>query len=66
MPDPQTRELVEAQLEREAVERERARDAGQDAEERAHARRAERAAYLREKLTERAASEDEAQREDGG
>ena len=66
MADPQTRDLVAAQLEREAAERERAGNAVEDAEERAHERRADRAAYLREKLAERAASEDEVRREERG
>jgi YihY family inner membrane protein len=60
MPDPETNELSTDQLEREAIERERARHANEPAEEHAHERRAERAAYLREKLEERARSEDEA------
>ncbi len=63
MPDPQTQELHTDQLEREAIERERARHAEQQAEEDTHARRADKAAYLREKLGERAAAE--AEHEDG-
>jgi hypothetical protein len=59
MPDPETRELSTEQVQREAIERERARHAVQEPEERAHERRADRAAYLHEKLEERAASEDE-------
>jgi hypothetical protein len=59
MPDPETQELSTEQVRREAIERERARHAEQQAEERAHARRADKAAYLHEKLEERAASEDE-------
>jgi hypothetical protein len=57
--DPKTEELSTDQLRREAIEREQARHADQKAEERAHERRADRAAYLREKLEERAASEEE-------
>jgi hypothetical protein len=64
MGDPKTEEMHVEQLDRESVERERARRASEDAERDAHERRAERAAYLREKLGERAASEEEA-REDG-
>lgn len=55
--DPTTEELRAAQLEEERDERQRAResDGGEDAQR--HGRRAEKAAYLREKLDERAASE---------
>jgi uncharacterized BrkB/YihY/UPF0761 family membrane protein len=63
MPDPETQELSTEQIQREAIEREQARKASEPAEERAHSRRAERAAYLKHKLSERARSEDEA-RED--
>ena len=59
MPDPKTEELRLEQTARERAEREQATEAHEPAEERAHARRAERAAYLREKLDERARSEDE-------
>jgi hypothetical protein len=59
MPDPETRELRLEQLERERTEREQARSSRDRPEERAHERRAERHAYLREKLDERARSEDE-------
>jgi len=59
MPDPETQELSTDQLEREAIERERARHASEPEEEHAHERRAERAAYLRSKLEDRARSEDE-------
>ncbi len=60
MADPKTEELHVEQLDRESVERERARHAPEEAERRTHARRAERAAYLREKLDERAAAVEEA------
>jgi hypothetical protein len=60
MPDPKTEELRLEQLQRERAEREQADEAAEPAEERAHARRAERAAYLKKKLDERARSEDEA------
>jgi hypothetical protein len=59
MPDPKTEELRLEQIQRERAEREQAGDASEPAEERTHERRAERAAYLREKLDERAKSEDE-------
>jgi YihY family inner membrane protein len=65
MPDPETEELSTDQVAREAIERERARHAAQETEQHTHERRADRAAYLREKLDERAAAEDEAEREDG-
>jgi hypothetical protein len=60
MGDPITEELHVDQLDRESVERERAKQADEAAERKTHERRAERAAYLREKLGERAASEEEA------
>jgi hypothetical protein len=59
VPDPKTEELRLEQIQRERAERQQAGEAPEPAEERAHARRAERAAYLREKLDERARSEDE-------
>jgi hypothetical protein len=59
MADPKTEELSTDQLERAAIERERARHASEQAEERAHERRADRATYLHDKLEERAASEEE-------
>ena len=58
MSDPETQELSTDQVRREAIERERARHAEQEAEERTHARRADKAAYLHEKLSERAESEE--------
>ena len=64
MPDPITEELHIEQLDRESVERERAQHATEEAERDTHERRAERAAYLREKLGERAASEEEARERD--
>jgi hypothetical protein len=60
MGDPITEEMHIDQLDRESAERARAKEAGEPAEREAHERRAERAAYLREKLGERAASEEEA------
>jgi membrane protein len=58
MADPKTDELRVEQIKRERDESEAARDADADADEEQHARRAERAAYLREKLDERAESEE--------
>lgn len=57
MGDPETQELHTDQLEREAIERERARHAALEEEERTHDRRADKAGYLREKLGERAEAE---------
>ena len=48
------------QLQRERSEREQASGAEEPADEQTHERRAERAAYLRAKLRDRARSEDEA------
>ena len=59
MPDPKTEEMQVEQIRRERDERARAQEAEQPVDERAHERRAERAAYLKEKLDERARSEDE-------
>ena len=59
MPDPETEELQLEQLDRERAEREQARFSREGREERTHERRAERHAYLRDKLSERARSEDE-------
>ena len=58
MPDPETEELRVEQIRRERDEHARAREPEQSSEERQHERRAERASYLREKLDERAKSED--------
>jgi hypothetical protein len=60
MPDPKTEELRVAEIARERDERAQAREADLDDEERAHERRADKHAYLREKLAERARAEDEA------
>ncbi|WP_028065380.1 hypothetical protein [Solirubrobacter soli] len=59
MEDPETRELQIDQVQRELAEREQAGDAESPAEQRAHERRADKHSYLREKLRERAASEEE-------
>ncbi|HEY1523736.1 MAG TPA: hypothetical protein VGF70_12055 [Solirubrobacteraceae bacterium] len=60
--EPETRELREAQEEREQEESEQAATAATGDEAAQHQRRAEKAAYLREKLQERAQSEREADR----
>ena len=57
--DPSTETLRREQLRREQAERERAEQAAAEAEERAAGRRAEKAAYLREKLDEQAAHPDD-------
>jgi hypothetical protein len=57
--DPSTETLRLEQLRRERAERERAAQAVTEAEERAAARRAEKAAYLREKLDEQAEHPDD-------
>jgi hypothetical protein len=59
MADPKTDELRVEQIQRERAEREQEAEAREPAEEKAHRRRAERAAYLKEKLDERAESEEE-------
>jgi hypothetical protein len=58
MAERDTEELRAEQLERKREEHDRARAAGEPADEAAHERRAERAAYLEEKLGERAESEE--------
>jgi len=60
MPDPRTEELRLEQIDRARREKERADEAREPSAEDAHARRADKADYLREKLAERAQSEDEA------
>jgi hypothetical protein len=59
MGDPKTEELRLEQIDRERSEREQAGESSEPAEERAHRRRADRAAYLKSKLDERARSEEE-------
>ncbi len=59
MPDPETQELRLEQIRREREEREQAGESTEPSEEETHERRAERAAYLREKLADRAESEDD-------
>ena len=58
MADPETEGLRVEQIKREREEHARARAAEQPDEEQAHERRAEKADYLREKLDERAESEE--------
>jgi hypothetical protein len=60
-PNPETQELQLGQVARERAERRAAEAAPDPAEAEQHARRADKAAYLREKLAERARSEDEAE-----
>ena len=55
--DPKTEELRIVQTEREEKERALAEETPDPTEERTHERRAERAAYLREKLGEQAESQ---------
>ena len=59
MADPKTEELQLEQVQREIAERKQAEAAGERAEEDTHERRADRAAYLKKKLEERAKSEEE-------
>jgi hypothetical protein len=59
MADPKTEELQLEEIQRERAEREHARDADLPTEERTHKRRADKHSYLREKLAERARSEEE-------
>jgi hypothetical protein len=59
MPDPKTEEMQLDQLRKEREERDRAGETDDPTEEHTHVRRADRAAYLKEKLDERARSEDE-------
>ena len=60
MPDePSTEQLRAQQLRREREERDQAVTSADDTEARQHARRAEKASYLRAKLEERERSEHE-------
>jgi hypothetical protein len=56
--NPTTQELRAVQAGREAEERARAEQAPTDTEQLAAVRRADKAAYLKEKLTEKAESEE--------
>ena len=55
--DPTTQQLRAVQADREIEERERAEDAPTDTEQLAAVRRADKAAYLKDKLDEQAESE---------
>jgi hypothetical protein len=57
--EPTTETLRIEQLQRELAERQRSRQASTEQEERAAERRADKAAYLREKLDDQAAHPDE-------
>jgi hypothetical protein len=57
--DPETKELRIDELARERSEREQAADSELPKEQRTHERRAQKHAYLREKLEERARSDEE-------
>ena len=59
MPDPTTEGMRLDQIERARREKQRADAAEEAAAEKSHARRADKADYLREKLAERAKAEDE-------
>ena len=59
MADPETDELDLEQVQRELAARKQGDEAGLPTEERTHERRADKHEYLREKLAERARSEDE-------
>jgi hypothetical protein len=58
--EPTTQELRAVQRSREATERQAAGDAPTEEAERAHDRRADKAAYLEEKLAEQQRSEEDA------
>jgi hypothetical protein len=58
-PDDKTRELQEQERRRAELAAEAAEQAPEEEEARTEERRAEHAAYLRDKLAERARSEDE-------
>ena len=60
MPDPKTEELQLEQIAREREEHARAESSELEEETDQHTRRAEKAGYLKDKLSERAASEDDA------
>ena len=57
--EPTTQQLRAVQSDREVDERERAKDAPTDTEQLTAVRRADKAAYLKEKLDEKAESERE-------
>jgi hypothetical protein len=57
--DPKTEEMQLEELQRELSERRQAAEADLEADEHTHERRADKHEYLREKLAERARSEEE-------
>jgi hypothetical protein len=59
MGEPETEELRVEQVRRERAEREQAREAEAPTDEHTHVRRADKHAYLREKLADRERSERE-------
>jgi hypothetical protein len=61
MPDPETQEMRIEQVRRARAERDQARAAGDPDERAQHERRAEKAAYLKRKLDQRARAEAEAE-----
>jgi hypothetical protein len=63
--DTSTFELKQLQDDRAREEERHARAADQPAAERAHRRRADKAAYLRDKLAEAADADERAERQDG-
>jgi hypothetical protein len=65
-PTTETQELRLAQLKRERAERESAADEPKEEGVEKHVRRADKAAYLKEKLAERAEAERRAREEDDG
>ncbi len=62
--EPTTQELKIAQVERETASHEAAEHADTEAEEAQHERRAQKSAYLREKLEERERAERDADAKD--
>ena len=64
MPDPQTEEMRLDQIQRAREERDREETTEERAEAHAAERRADKAEYLRDKLSERGRSEDEAASQD--
>jgi hypothetical protein len=66
MADPETQELQLEEVRRELAERKQARDSDLPGDERTHEARADKHAYLREKLAERAGSEEEVDSEQDG
>jgi hypothetical protein len=64
VPDPTTEGMRLDQIERARREKARADAADEEAAQKSHARRSDKADYLREKLAERAKAEDEAAADD--